>query len=205
MSPWRSPSPTCGAPRFTSRVRPDPRCGISVCPLGVPHACPPTIPISKRRTSLASLLFLPSRGVYAIVFNPAAHSWIIVPADEQNTAHQHAVLPNDSDLRQGPAELRYHVENRVLADIGALAVPVSVAAAIPSPAVSEVADLLEGSLAAHDAAPAEQELPDGVPAWTQADMHIVKEDGTSLSVEPARKVSAWRELCRSAPLLLGCL
>lgn len=76
---------------------------------------------------------------------------------------EHGQLPDAS-------QQRYHLENRVLAELGALSLPVAVIAALPSPAASVVSNLPEGSLAAPEAAPAEQQLPDGVPAWTQAQM-----------------------------------
>ncbi|KAG8471053.1 hypothetical protein KFE25_009474 [Diacronema lutheri] len=107
------------------------------------------------------------------VFNPAAHSWIIVPAEEQNApagAHALESAPAASQ-RVGAVEHNLQTENRLLAEIGMLAPVSALSALLPSPAASEIAHLVEGKRTT-DAAPApereERELPDGVPAWTQA-------------------------------------
>lgn len=109
----------------------------------------------------------------AAVFNPAAHSWIIVPAEEQNApagAHALESAPAASQ-RVGAVEHNLQTENRLLAEIGMLAPVSALSALLPSPAASEIAHLVEGKRTT-DAAPApereERELPDGVPAWTQA-------------------------------------
>lgn len=56
-------------------------------------------------------------------------------------------------------------DNRVLASLGNLAPPLN-AATLPSPATSEVAQLVEGARTSGFGA-SEADIPDGVPAWTQ--------------------------------------